>query len=136
VNVERLMRLPLFGELDHHDLSHIAARVNEVELGAGDVLIEQGSMPYDVFVLEEGTVEVVRDGHQVATLGAGEVVGEMGLIDLTRRTATVRATSPVRAVVLQVADLEAMGEETPEVVAQLREIAARRHRELEDRDEA
>ena len=84
VNVERLMRLPLFGELDHHDLSHIAARVNEVELAAGDVLIEQGSMPYDVFVLEEGTVEVVRDGQQVATLGAGEVVGEMGLIDLTR----------------------------------------------------
>ena len=136
MKVDRLMRLPLFGELDHHDLSHIAARVNEVELAAGDVLIEQGSMPYDVFVLEEGTVEVVRDGQQVATLGAGEVVGEMGLIDLTRRTATVRATSPVRAVVLQVADLEAMEEDTPEVVAQLRAIAAKRRRELDEENGA
>ena len=73
MDVERLMRLPLFGELDHHDLSQIAGRVDEVEIPAGTVLIEQGTLPYDIFVLEEGTVEVTKDGASIASLGAGEV---------------------------------------------------------------
>jgi CRP/FNR family cyclic AMP-dependent transcriptional regulator len=133
VEVERLMHLPLFGELDHHDLSQIASRVDEVEIPQGALLIEQGTVPYDVFVLEEGTVEVTRDGESVATLGAGDVVGEIALLNPQRRTASVRATSPVRAVVLRTDDLEILADDMPEVMRQLRGIAERRLRELEDR---
>jgi CRP/FNR family transcriptional regulator, cyclic AMP receptor protein len=133
VDVERLMHLPIFGELDHHDLSRIANRVNELEIPDGTLLIEQGTLPYDVFVLEEGTVEVTRDGESVATLGAGEVVGEIALLNPQRRTASVRATSRVRAVVLRTDDLDVIAEEMPEVMRQLRAIAERRLRELEAR---
>jgi CRP/FNR family cyclic AMP-dependent transcriptional regulator len=133
VEVERLMHLPLFGELDHHDLSQIASRVDEVEIPQGALLIEQGTVPYDVFVLVEGTVEVTRDGESVATLGAGDVVGEIALLNPQRRTASVRATSPVRAVVLRTDDLEILADDMPEVMRQLRGIAERRLRELEDR---
>jgi len=133
VDVERLMHLPIFGELDHHDLSQIAHRVNEVEIPDGALLIEQGALPYDVFVLEEGTVEVTHDGESVATLGAGDVVGEIALLNPQRRTASVRATSPVRAVVLRTEDLDVLAEEMPEVLRQLRTIAERRIRELEER---
>ena len=42
VDVERLRRLPLFGELDHHDLSTISHHVGEVEMSEGEVLFEQG----------------------------------------------------------------------------------------------
>jgi CRP/FNR family transcriptional regulator, cyclic AMP receptor protein len=133
VDVGRLMNLPLFGELDHHDLSQIASRVSEIEIAAGALLIEQGTLPYDVFVLEEGSVEVTRDGAPVATLGPGEVVGEIALLNPRRRTASVRATSPVRAVVLRTDDLDVMSDEMPEVVRQLRVIAERRLEELEDR---
>jgi CRP/FNR family cyclic AMP-dependent transcriptional regulator len=133
VDVGRLMNLPLFGELDHHDLSQIASRVDEVEIPAGTLLIEQGTLPYDVFVLEEGSVEVTRDGAPVATLGPGEVVGEIALLNPRRRTASVRATSPVRAVVLRTDDLDVMSDEMPEVMRQLRVIAERRLEQLEDR---
>jgi CRP/FNR family transcriptional regulator, cyclic AMP receptor protein len=133
MDVGRLMNLPLFGELDHHDLSQIASRVNEVDIPAGTLLIEQGTLPYDVFVLEEGSVEVTRDGAPVATLGPGEVVGEIALLNPRRRTASVRATTPVRAIVLRTDDLDVMSDEMPEVMRQLRVIAERRLEQLEDR---
>jgi CRP-like cAMP-binding protein len=121
VDVERLRRLPLFGELDHHDLSQLLRWVREVEFADGDVLFEQGSMPHELYVIEEGSVEVSRDGRQVATVGAGEVVGEMALLKLERRWATVVAAGHVQAVALGADDLASMSEQMPELADRLRE---------------
>jgi CRP-like cAMP-binding protein len=126
VDVERLRRLPLFGELDHHDLRTIARHVGETEAAAGDVLFEQGSIPYELFVVEEGTAEITRDGERVGTIGPGDVVGEMGLMRLQRRTATVRATTPMRAVTVSAEDLQVIEDEMPEIAGHLRSIMAGR----------
>jgi CRP-like cAMP-binding protein len=123
-----LRRLALFGELDHHDLSTIARWAREVDVPEGDLLIEQGAFPYELFVIEEGTAVVVHDGATVATLGPGEIVGEMGVLRLQRRWATVRATSPIRAIALDSDDLAQLTEQMPEVAARLREIMASRER--------
>lgn len=125
-DADRLARLPLFGELDAHDLGHVAGWLRVVELAPGDILIRQGAMPDDVYVLEDGTVEVTRDGERIATLGAGDVVGEIALVDPQRRTATVHAATPVRAVALNLRDLPEMASEMPEIVRHLRSIAERR----------
>ncbi len=125
-DVDRLARLPLFGELDAYDLGHVAGWLRDVELAPGDILIRQGAMPDDVYVLEDGTVEVTRDGERIATLGAGDVVGEIALVDPQRRTATVQAATPVRAVALNLRDLPEMASEMPEIVRHLRTIAERR----------
>jgi len=130
VDVERLRRLPLFGELDHHDLSTIVHRVGEMEAQEGQVLFEQGSIPYEMFVIEEGTAEVMRDGQTVGTIGPGDVVGEIALLRLQRRMASVRVTSPIRAVTLSADDLQVIEEEMPEIAGQLRSIMAAREREL------
>ena len=129
MDIERLRRLPLFGELDHHDLSQLMRWVREVEVADGDLLFEQGSMPHDLFVIEEGSVEVVRDGRSVATLGAGEVVGERALLKLERRWASVIAVGHVHAVALSADDLAEMSEQMPELADRLREMMARRERE-------
>jgi CRP-like cAMP-binding protein len=126
VDVERLRRLPLFGELDHHDLRTIARHVGETEAAAGDVLFEQGSIPYQLFVIEEGAAEITRDGRRLGTIGPGDVVGEMGLMRLQRRTATVRVTAPIRAVTVSAEDLQVIEEEMPEIAGQLRSIMASR----------
>jgi CRP-like cAMP-binding protein len=131
VDIERLRRLPLFGELDHHDLSQLMRWVREVEVADGDLLFEQGSMPHDLFVIEEGSVEVVRDGRSVATLGAGEVVGERALLKLQRRWASVVAAGRVRAVALSADDLAERSEQMPELADRLREMMTRRERENE-----
>jgi len=130
VDVERLRRLPLFGELDHHDLSTIAHHVGEMEAPEGQVLFEQGSIPYEMFVIEEGTAEVTKDGQTVGTIGPGDVVGEIALLRFQRRMASVRVTSPIRAVTVSADDLQVIEEEMPEIAGQLRSIMARREREL------
>jgi len=131
VDIERLRQLPLFGELDHHDLAQLMRWVREEEVADGDLLFEQGSMPHDIYVLEEGSVEVVRDGRSVATLGPGEVVGERALLKLERRWASVVAVGHVRAVALSADDLAEMSEQMPELAERLRETMARRERENE-----
>jgi CRP-like cAMP-binding protein len=131
VDIERLRRLPLFGELDHHDLSQLLRWVREVEFADGDLLFEQGSMPHDLYVIEEGSVEVVRDGRPVATLGPGEVVGEMALLKLERRWASAVAVGHLTAAALGADDLASMSEQMPELADRLRETMLRREYENE-----
>ena len=131
MDLDRLRELPLFGELDHHDLSIVARWVKEVELSDGDLLFEQGSMPRELFVLERGGAEVSHDGDHIASLGPGDVVGEMALLKLQRRWATVRAVGEVRAATLDSDGLAAITEEMPELGERLREIMARRESENE-----
>ncbi|MDJ0770634.1 MAG: ATP-binding cassette domain-containing protein [Ilumatobacter sp.] len=66
------------------------------ELAAGEVLFEQGSHAARIFVVEAGSIDIVRDdGHggevELATLPAGEHFGEMGPLFGLPRSATARA---------------------------------------------
>lgn len=135
VDVERLRRLPLFGELDHHDLATIARHVGEIEVPEGQLLFEQGSIPYEMFVIEEGTAEVMRDGERVGRIGPGDVVGEIALLRFQRRMATVRVTSPLRAVTVSADELQVIEEEMPEIAGQLRSIMAARERKVEAQED-
>jgi CRP-like cAMP-binding protein len=131
MDVERLRRLDLFGELDHHDLSAVARWVDEVEIAAGDLLIQEGALPYELFMIEEGTAQVERGGAVLANLGPGDVVGEMAVILQERRGASVRATTPIRALAISVEEFQEMAEEMPEVAAQIRSTTERRRRQNE-----
>ena len=131
MDVERLRRLPLFGELDHHDLSQLLRWVREVDFADGDLLFEQGSRPHELFVIEDGSVEVSRDGRAVAMLGPGDVVGEMGLLKLERRWASAVAAGHVRAVALGADELASMSVEMPELAGWLRATMISRERENE-----
>jgi len=128
VEVERLRVLPLFGELDHHDLSVVASWVREIELAPGDALIRQGDLPRDLIVIERGTVEVMLDDERLATLGPGDVVGEMGLLGQRRAVAMVRAREPVRAIAIGYERLEELTAQMPELTDRLRRMAADRAR--------
>lgn len=129
VDVERLRQLPLFEELDFHDLSMLTHHVGEVTLSEGQVLFEQGSIPYEMFMIEEGAAEVTVDGTPVGRIGAGDVVGEIALLRLQRRMATVRVTSPIRAVTLSAEDLQLIEEQMPEIARHLRSIMTAREEE-------
>jgi CRP/FNR family cyclic AMP-dependent transcriptional regulator len=128
MDIERLRRLDLFAELDYHDLSQVARRVHEVNAEPGEVLMEQGAMPFEMLVIESGTVEVIRDGEVLATLGAGDPVGEMSLLRQERRIATVRAATGVTALAIRGGDLAEMQDEMPEVLADIRAVMDERQR--------
>jgi CRP/FNR family transcriptional regulator, cyclic AMP receptor protein len=131
IEPERLRALPLFGDLDAHDLAQVARWVEEIHADAGHVLIEQGSMPYELFVIEDGTVDVMRNGVTIATLGTGDVVGEIAVLGQHRRVASVVATTPVKALTLQVDALQSLTIEMPELGDELRSLMDRRRAQNE-----
>jgi CRP-like cAMP-binding protein len=94
-------------------------------------LIQEGALPYELFMIEEGTAQVERGGAVLANLGPGDVVGEMAVILQERRGASVRATTPIRALAISVEEFQEMAEEMPEVAAQIRSTTERRRRQNE-----
>jgi len=66
----------------------------------GEAIIREGDVDDRLFLIEAGTVEVMRRGARLRLVGAGDVVGEFAFLDRRGRTATVRAAGPatVRAV--------------------------------------
>jgi hypothetical protein len=85
----------------------------------GEALVQQGEEGQELFLLLDGIVDVEVDGEEVAEIGPGALLGEMALLEGGKRTATLWATTPVRAVVVP-----------PEAVDQsaLQELAAGRQR--------
>jgi CRP-like cAMP-binding protein len=77
--------------------------------------VDQGNFAHEFFVLLDGTVEVTKDGEHVTDLGPGDFFGEIALVGHERRTATVRATTPVRAVVMHSREFGAMRSDMPAV---------------------
>jgi CRP/FNR family cyclic AMP-dependent transcriptional regulator len=98
--VELLSRVPLFAGCSKKELRQVAGIADEIDFRPGKTLIRQGAPGREFFVLLEGTVDVVRDGKKIAELGAGEFFGELALVSNIPRTATVTATSPIRALVV------------------------------------
>ena len=97
--VDRLRSVPLFGSCSDKELAFIASRADEVDLPAGKVLTEKGKSGGDFFVILEGKAEVdAAQGKR--TLGPGDFFGEIALIDNGPRTATVKAATPMRCLVL------------------------------------
>ena len=76
------------------------AKLQRRSLDAGETLVEQGDEGRELFLILDGIVDVEVDGEEVAELGPGTLLGEMALLEGGKRTASVYATTQVRAVVI------------------------------------
>ncbi|HEV8097654.1 MAG TPA: cyclic nucleotide-binding domain-containing protein [Gaiellaceae bacterium] len=76
------------------------AKLERRTLDAGECLITQGEEGQELFLILDGVVDVEVDGEEVAELGPGTLIGELALLEGGKRTASVYATTPVRAVVV------------------------------------
>ena len=121
-----LTTVPLFSGCSKKELKTIATLADEIDLRKGKVLTRQGAPGREFFVLLEGTVEVVRDGKPVATLGEGDFFGELALISNIPRTATVTATSPIRTLVVFGRDFRRLLEEDPGIAMKVLGVMAER----------
>jgi CPA1 family monovalent cation:H+ antiporter len=96
----RLRELSLFAELPEGALRHVDTLTCEVGVPTGTVLIRQGQVGREAFVVAAGVAEVAVDGWPVAHVGAGEPLGEIALLEGGRRTATVTAATPMSLLVM------------------------------------
>jgi len=121
-----LSQVPLFAGCSKNELRTIATLADEIDLRQGKVLTRQGAPGREFFVLLEGTVEVVRDGERIDTLGEGDFFGELALISNIPRTATVTATAPIRALVVFGRDFRRLLEEDAGIARKVLEAMAER----------
>jgi CRP-like cAMP-binding protein len=105
----------------------------EREFAEGQSLATEGEGGLNFFVVESGSVDVSIGGEVVATLGPGASFGEVALVDKSARSATVTATSPVRAYGLPVWSFRSFAEARPVVLWRLLELLAERLRAAEHR---
>lgn len=91
-----LAGIDFFEGFSDKELERVAALAEEVDAEAGAVLMEQGKVGQECFVVLEGTAAVYVGDARVATVEPGSTVGEMALIDQHPRSATVKAISSMK----------------------------------------
>ena len=126
MDVGRLKRIDVFSSLPDEELERAAGMAEELTIEDGEELVRAGTSPYQLFAIEEGTVEVKHDGESLATLGPGEVVGERGVIERGLRNATAVATSRVRALFWTSDQVRQLRRDNPELDDKLHAILEER----------
>ncbi|HEX4690223.1 MAG TPA: cyclic nucleotide-binding domain-containing protein [Solirubrobacteraceae bacterium] len=115
----QLKGVPFFSGLSKHELDAVAREVDELDFPAGRVLIRQGEFGHEFFVIVEGAAEVLQGDAVIAQMGPGDFFGELALLDEERRTATVRATSPMRVLVMTRQSFRALDRAVPGIHAKI-----------------
>ena len=76
--------------------AHVGRVAETAEGRSGETLVTQGETGDELFLLLDGVLVVEIDGEEVVELGPGAIVGELGALERSKRTATLRARTPVR----------------------------------------
>jgi CRP-like cAMP-binding protein len=108
-------RVPLFSNCSKRELAQVAGVADEIDLKEGKELTREGAPGREFFVLIDGSAEVLKNGKPVNRLGKGDFFGEIALLHHAPRTATVKATSPVRALVVTERNFKRLLENSPEI---------------------
>lgn len=125
--------IPIFADLDDSSVDQLADDFMEREFQEGQSIATEGEGGLNFFVVESGTADVSVGGNVVGTLGAGASFGEVALVDKSARSATVTATSRLRAYGLPVWSFRSFAETRPSVIWKLLELMAERLRAAESR---
>ncbi|HMD56722.1 MAG TPA: cyclic nucleotide-binding domain-containing protein [Solirubrobacteraceae bacterium] len=127
---DHLKTIPLFSSLSDKALDTVAVFANETSVSSGKRLVHEGDYSYDLIVIESGTADVIKDGEVIASLGPGDVFGEMGMLAGGKRTADVVATSSMRLITLSKWDLKRI---STEVGGQLQSLVEERQKHDKER---
>ncbi|MEP7300839.1 MAG: cyclic nucleotide-binding domain-containing protein [Caldimonas sp.] len=107
--IELLQGMPVFGAIREDALRFLLEQARAVAVAAGGFFFRENDPAGSMFVLEAGRAAVVKhwQGREIVVhrLGAGDCFGEMAIMDLFPRSASVRADEDCRAIELDAADL-------------------------------
>src|SRR5246127_4879831 len=115
----RLKEIPIFSHLSDEEANRLAAFATETSVAEGQILMKEGDYSTELIGIEEGTADVFQQGKKVASLGAGDLIGEMGLLSRAPRNADVIATSPMRVMKLTHWEIRRMSDETLNRIKQI-----------------
>lgn len=131
--LDHLATVPLFSACSRRDLAKVAKAGDELTVEDGHVLVTQGDAGRECFVVIEGKAVVKRGNRKVATLGPGDCVGELALLDHGPRTATVVADGKMTLFVLGARQFAGVLEDVPSLSRKVMAALATRVRELDSK---
>jgi CRP/FNR family transcriptional regulator len=133
-----LARVPLLSDLEEEELQRIAQVAIPRSFPKGARVFHEGDTSDACYVIRSGEVRVTRehpDGRAIAlaTLGPGELVGELAMIDGGSRSASVEALTDVELLAVSAADMKSLLERNAGITAKLVVALTKRLRETNER---
>jgi hypothetical protein len=129
-----------FNRLAMRELVRVADAVEEIQLAAEEVLIEEGGQDPSLFLVISGEISISRRGREMERLGPGALVGELSSIDGGPAAEQARAVVPSVALRLRREPLMALMVDIPAFTVALSQLLAARvrslHSELGERTDA
>lgn len=119
----------LFSSCTGAELRKLRSSLDEVRVPAGKVLVEEGTLGREFFLILDGEATVTRKGKTVATLGPGSYFGELALLDHGPRSASVISTTDLDVLVLSQRHFNGVLEAVPTIARKLLTTMAARLRE-------
>jgi CRP/FNR family transcriptional regulator, cyclic AMP receptor protein len=129
--LELLKRTPLLAGLGRKDLEEVGRLADEVDLKVDHVLMREGDVGREFFVIVEGQVRIDKGGRSIRTMGPGEFVGDIALVTERPRTATATTATPCRLLVLGHREFHQLMDQYPSIRLSVLESMAMRLRDLE-----
>jgi CRP/FNR family transcriptional regulator, cyclic AMP receptor protein len=115
----RLTAIPLFSQLSEQEAKRLAAFASETSIANGQILMKEGDYSTELIAVEEGTADIIKGGAKIASVGPGDLIGEMGLLSREPRNADVVATSPMLVIRLTHWEIRRMSQETIDRIEQI-----------------
>jgi CRP/FNR family transcriptional regulator, cyclic AMP receptor protein len=128
----RLQGVPWFAACTEEQLLEMARIAERLHIQAGEVILREGRLGRELFVILEGTATVTRGGRVVNVRHAGDYFGELAAIDAVPRSATVTATTDLEVLIVGPREFEEMMQ-IPGFRNALLTGMSRRIREADDR---
>jgi CRP-like cAMP-binding protein len=126
---DKLRGVAFFDGFGDDELSRVAELADDVEAETGAILVDQGRVGQECFVIIEGQAGVFANGEHIATVGPGMMVGEMALVEHRPRNATVVAETPMRLLAFDTRHFKQLLEEMPKAHDRVMEMLASRLQE-------
>ena len=129
--LELLERVPLFAGVARDELEAIGRIADEIDVPAGTALTHEGRHEGYFFVIVSGTVRIERGGRSINTIGAGDFLGEIALLDGGPRTASATTESSCRLLSLTHQRFHELLDTSPSVRTAVLEAVGQRMRALD-----
>jgi CRP-like cAMP-binding protein len=124
-----LRELDLFSGASRSELAVIAQQLTRLKVKAGRVLVHEGGIGNEFMIMVDGMAEVTQGGRSIATIGRGDLVGEMALLQphgSGRRNATVTAVTDAEIYAGSAIEFRRILEAAPSVAAKVHQTIASR----------
>lgn len=118
--------IPLFSDCTPSEVAEVAALADEIDLRSGKLMTTENADGREFVVIIDGTADVLQHDEKIATLGPGDWFGEIAVLTGRPRTATVVATSPVHALVVEGHRFAQLLEHAPDIREKVERVLAQR----------